>query len=373
MFKFSENENLMKVFSDETGYKNFRSVASALAHGTQPYVYATNGDKEVLTKGQANKVIQKTFMSVLHLSEDDLKSRKKRHRAQMKYGMDLFEIIEQDIDFYINRGFSESEWFNRLVDNRNVGLGDAPEFEAVDNTLFVVADVSGDNHDITMQQLPSGKFYTVPVTAHSVKIGKDIDMVVTGRVDYQRMIMKIAQSFVNDVQQKAYDALVSASKLLPGGEVFVKTGALSTAQKDKFDELIENVSAANNCDVDVVGTKTGLKKINNFYANAASFADTQKQSIADTGHLGSYEGTGLIETPQKFKVGSYEKVFDNSKLYVLPVSEDKFVKFVDEGETEITEVTEKGDLQDDFQTYEVTRHYGVGVALGRVFGEWTIE
>lgn len=373
MFKFSNNQNLMKVFSDETSYRNFRSVASARVRGNEPYVYDTEGNQKNLTAGQADQVIRKTFMSVLHLTEDDLKSRKKCKRAQMKYGMDLFEIIEQDIDFYINRGFSESEWFQRLVDQRNVALGDAPEFQAFEDELFVVSDVSGDNHDITMQQLPSGKFYTVPVKAHAVKIGKDIDMILTGRIDYPKMVQTIAKSFVNDVQYKSYDALVSAASLLPGGDVFVKTGALSSAQKDKFDELLENVSAANNSDVAIVGTKSALKKINNFYANAASFADSQKEAIASTGHLGDYEGSTIVEIPQKFKVGSFEKVYDNTKLYILPLSEDKFIKFVDEGETEIKEDSEKGDTQDDFHTYEVQRRYGAGVVLGRAFGEWTIE
>jgi hypothetical protein len=84
----------MKVFSDETSYRNFRSVASARVRGNEPYVYDTEGNQKIVTAGQADQVIRKTFMSVLHLTEDDLKSRKKCKRAQMKYGMDLFEIIE---------------------------------------------------------------------------------------------------------------------------------------------------------------------------------------------------------------------------------------------------------------------------------------
>lgn len=368
------SENIMKLFSDQTSYNNFRGVAESLVRGNEPYIFDTEGNQQKLSRAQGNKVIQKAFMSVLHLNEDDLKSRKKRIRAEKKYGMDLFEIIEEDIDYYINRGFSETEWFNRLVDMKNQALGDNVEFEANDNSLLVVSDVSGDNHDITMQQLPAGKFFTVPVTAHAVKWGKDIDLILLGRVDYQMAVQRIAASFVNNTQQLSYDAITAAAQSLPGSDVFVKTGALSAATKDKFDELIENVSAANNSNVVIYGTKTALKRIANFYSGAAEFvSNSQKESIATTGRLGAYEGTEMIEIPQRFKIGSYEKVFDNTKLYILPVTQDKFIKFIDEGETEITEVTEKGDLQDDFQTYEVQRHYGVGVVLGRMFGQWTIE
>lgn len=368
------NENLMKVFSDQTSYTNFRGVASALVRGSEPYIYDTEGNQQKLTRAQANKVMQKTAMSIMHLSPEDLSSRKKRARAIKKYGMDFYEVIEEDIDYYINRGFAENEWFNALVDERNMSLGDAVEFEAEDNSLFVVSDISGDNHDITMQQLPAGKFYTVPVTTHAVKWGKDIDLILLGRVDYQKAVQTIAASFVNDTQKLAYDSIAAAAEALPGGDVFVKTGALSASTKDKFDELIENVSAANNSNVVIYGTKTALKKISNFYNGAADFvADSQKEAIASTGRLGTYEGTQMIEIPQRFKIGSYEKLFDNTKLYVLPVTEDKFIKFVDEGETEIFEVSDKGDLQDDFQTYEVRRNYGVGVVLGRMFGQWTIE
>lgn len=372
MFKFN-NENLIKVFSDETSYNNFRGIASSLAHGNEPYIYDTEGNQKKLSRAEGNKAIQKVFMNVLHLSPEDLKSRKKRKRAQQKYAPDLYEIIEEDIEFMVDHGFHESEWFNVLVDQRNVAIDNGVEFTSEDNSLLVVSDVSGDNHDITMQQLPTGKSFTVPTTVHAVKIGKDIDLILLGRIDYQNMIMRIAASFVSDTQKLAYDAIASAVQALPTGDTFIKTGALSTTTKDKFDELLENVAAANNSDVVIYGTKTALKKINGFYSGAVDYSDSQKEAIASTGHLASYEGTEMIEIPQRFKVGSYEKIFDNTKIYILPVSADKFVKFVDEGETEITEVTDKGDLQDDFQTYEVQRRYGVGVVLGRLFGQWTIE
>ena len=54
---------------------------------------------------------------------------------------------------------------------------------------------------------------------------------------------------------------------------------------------------------------------------------------------------------------------------------DQQVKVVDQGETEIYQVTEKGEENgrwDDVMKYEMTRGFGVGVQLGRYFGMWTL-
>ena len=52
--------------------------------------------------------------------------------------------------------------------------------------------------------------------------------------------------------------------------------------------------------------------------------------------------------------------------------DNKFCKFVDVGETEIVEVTEKADRADDFMTYEVQREMGIACIFDRYFGVWTI-
>ena len=49
---------------------------------------------------------------------------------------------------------------------------------------------------------------------------------------------------------------------------------------------------------------------------------------------------------------------------------------VDVGETEIDEITEKGEEHgrwDDIMKYEVQRSYGISTILGRYFGQWTIS
>ena len=168
-----------------------------------------------------------------------------------------------------------------------------------------------------------------------------------------------------------YDMVTQAATKLPSQ--YKGSGALSSTTKPDFDELIEQVAVANASDVVIMGTKTALKKITAL-AQVQWASEDQKKAIADTGRLGSYEGTVLVEIPQRLDLTDTTKtVVDNDVLWMMPVIDDKFVKFVDEGETEIFEVTEKAQLVDDFDTYEMSRRMGADIVLGQYFGVWTIE
>lgn len=365
-------QNLKNVFAEEGKYDSFRKLCFNLIRGNDIYEYDENGVEHKVSRSEANKAIRKVFMDVCGLSDADLKSAKKRRRAEQAHQREIFEIIEEDLDFKINEGYAESEWFNAFVDNRNLALGDAQEFTSESNTLFIVGDYSGDNHDITMQQLPVGQSEIVKTSPKTVKIGKDIDLIILGRVDYTKWVDKIAESYVQYVQKMVYDMVDTAADKLPA--LFKGTGTLAAGTKEDFDELIENVEAYNGGAVIIMGTKTALKKITALADVDWASAD-QKKAVADTGRLGSYEGTTLVEIPQRIKIGSKtgEKLISNNVLLVMPVTEDKFIKFVDEGETEIFEVTEKAQLVDDFETYEVSRRMGAAVALGQYFGQWKFQ
>lgn len=174
-----------------------------------------------------------------------------------------------------------------------------------------------------------------------------------------------------------YAEVMNAGEKLPAQ--FKGTGALDETVKDEFDMLIEDVSIANgNCPVIILGTKAALKKITKL-ADIDWVTDEMKSQVANTGRLGYYEGTLLMEIPQRFKLDANfavkdadKRIVDSTKLFVLPQVEDKFVKFVDVGETEIYELTEIGDRMDDTMKYEVQRAMGIGTQFSRYFGMWQI-
>lgn len=141
-------QNLHTVFAEEGKYENFRNLCFNLVRKNDIYELDNDGNERKVSRTDANRAVRKVFMDVCGLSEEDLKSAKKRKRAENAHKYEIFEIIEEDIDFYINEGFQQSEWFNNLVDGRNLALGDANEFEIPDKSMLVVAEIARGHHDI---------------------------------------------------------------------------------------------------------------------------------------------------------------------------------------------------------------------------------
>ena len=199
-----------------------------------------------------------------------------------------------------------------------------------------------------------------------------------GREDWSKLTQAIAKAFTVQIQQEIYAQLLAAASAIPASisSGFVGTGVLSPTTKDNFDAIISNVETANESGVVILGTKTALKKLNAL--SDVNWRDAQlKEDVSHSGRMGDYEGTTLMEIPQRFTSKTdITPLIDNTKLWILPANQaDKFIKMVDVGETEIDEILEKGEEHgrwDDIMKYEVQRSYGISTILGRYFGQWTI-
>ena len=298
-------------------------------------------------------------------------TKRQRDRAMKRHGMELFEVMEEEIDIKVETGFKESEFFNNYVEQRNLARGDSQEFWTDDKVILSVTKISGDHHDFTLQRLGSGESYTVTTSVYGIAVGADIDLYLAGRYDWAKLTDQCAAAFVRKIQNDIFAEMMNAGKKLPAQ--FRGTGAITKDMKDKIDTLLEDVSMANDgAQVVIMGTRTGLQQFSNLI-DINWISDDQKRDMATMGRLGYYGPYTLFELPQRFALNdTSKKLLDPKKLFFMPQVEDKFIKFVDVGETEITEVTEKAARMDDTMKYEVQRAMGVGCQLGRYFGEWTI-
>lgn len=369
-------QHLSNVFAEEGKYENFRKLCYDLNHGNEIFEYDDEtGFARAISKHDANKAIRKVLMEVAEITEDDLKSTKTWQRKLSKHEDEIFELIEEDIEFKVETGLRENDWFQDYIEYRNIKLGDDEEFWIKDNTgLFVVAKISGDHHDLTMQHLNAATPMRVHTNKYGIKVGKDIDLIILGRVDFTEWTDKVAQSFAYFILETAFtEVYASTAKVTPETQ-FNKTGTLSPSTKAKFDQLIEDVATANNSDVVILGTKTALKQINAL-ADVNWISASQKESVAMTGRLGAYEGTVLVEVPQRFALGDTTRpLLSNDKLLIFPVTQEPFVKVLDKGEVRIVERGENyADLADDFRTYEVQREIGVATIIGNYFGVWNMK
>lgn len=368
------NLHVQSVFEKhKTSYEAMNNLMQDVALGKE--LYDAENDK-VLTKAAANEKIRTFALDVLGITDN--KNRKEVRRAIRDNGKLIYDIMEDTLDVSITTGFQESEWFNAMVDGINLAYGDRQDFIVKDaNAILSVAKVGESHHDHILQRLRQGQRFTVATSRYAVAVGMDLNKFLLGDEDWTEMIDAISKAFIVKIQSEIYAAVDSAADKLPvKGDQFIGTGALSKSTKDKFDDILENVSDANDgVDVVIMGTKAGLKKLTAL-ADVTWADESAKKSVTHTGRLGDYEGTTLIEIPNRFADKSLKtKLFNSNKLLILPVTEDKFIKFVDEGDTEISTVEEKGVSNgriDDLGSYEVQRRFGVATVIGRQFGQWTI-
>lgn len=381
LLTFSEHVN--GVFAAmNTNYDAMNNLMQDVALGREIYDAETD---RVISKKEANDKIYQFSLKLLGI--ENVHDKKQVRRGFRDHGKEWFDIIEDTIDTSIAYGFSDNMWFNELVDQRNIAYGDRQDFYIENDAVLSVAKAGTSHHDHIIQRLPAGQTISVPTALYVVKVGADINKYIVGQVDWTALVDAIAKAYMVKIQTEVYSNVTSAAASLPVQTGFVGTGALSSSTKAAFDDIIENVSAANDgAEVIIMGTRSGLAKISaiaDVTYNGSLIASAQKDNVMNTGNIGIYEGTRLVEIPNRFATrlpitGSGaalpNKLFDPTKLMIIPVIGDagKFVKFVDEGDTLILEKTERGDYVSDIMTYEVQRHFGVATVLGRYFGQWTL-
>lgn len=221
-----------------------------------------------------------------------------------------------------------------------------------------------------LQRLGEGQSYSVKTNTYGAAVGTDLRLFLAGRRDWSVLVNAIYKAFDKKVKDTVYAEVMNVGSKLPVASMFNKALALDTNDKEEFDQLLSDVSAANdNCEVIVMGTATALKKLGKL-TDIEWVSDKMKDALHETGRLGLYEGTALIEIPQRLakKGGTLERMVDTNKLFVFPVSMDKFVKMVNVGDAEITEITERGARMDDSMKFEYQQSFGIGTQVGKYFG-----
>lgn len=373
--KINFSAHVMNVFNEmETNYEEIKNLMYDLAMGNE--IYDAESER-VIPKNEAEEKLRTVCQKVFGVTADS--SKRELKRAYRDHGREFFDIIEEVIDVVISNGFKDNEFFENFVDYRNLALGDAYEFYSEEEVILSIAKVGVSHHDYILQRLGKGETFTIPYARYGAAVGADINMYMIGREDWSALTNAISRAFSVKIQQEVYAQLLSAANSIPASirSGFVGTGVLGSATKDAFDAIIANVETANESTVVILGTKTALKKLNAL-SDVNWRAESLKEDVSHSGRIGDYEGTTLMEIPQRFTSKTdLTPLIDNTKLWILPASQtDKFIKVVDVGETEIDEITEKGEEHgrwDDIMKFEVQRSYGISTILGRYFGQWTLS
>lgn len=268
---------------------------------------------------------------------------------------ELFTLVEEILSRTIVEGFQGDEYFNALVDFRNVALGDKNIFEVEDYNLFVIAEAADGTQGIRRQRLGGVSETSIPTTFKTVKIYDELNRVLSGQVDFNKFIQRVAESFRQKLLNDIYTLWSTATADDFGGATYFPTAG--AYDEDALIELISHVeAAAGGKPATIIGTKKALRNL------APSIQGTDSKSdLYNMGYYGKFYGTPVVATPQRHKINSTDFVFDDNVLTII-AGDDKPIKCVYEGQSVIL-LGDPTKNKDFTQDYLYGEKYGMGIVL----------
>lgn len=274
----------------------------------------------------------------------------------------LFAIVEEIINKTVIEGLPDSCPLFNYVDFRNVAEGDTNIFEVSDDGAFIVSDIADGTQGLRRQRITGGEEITVKTQLKGIKIYEELRRVLAGRVDFNTLIDKVSESF----QKKINDDIYAATKAGFDGLVspYKKSG---TFDEGILTEIIDHVEAATGMKATILGSKQAVRKITGVKGADSTSA---KEDLYAMGYFGHFYTTPIIVMENGHKAGTTDFILGND-LYIV-ASDDKFVKFVTEGDTLII----PGDAlsnADFSQEYFMAQRYGLKTVFSEVFGEYALS
>lgn len=267
----------------------------------------------------------------------------------------LFALIEEILSRTVVEGLTGDEFFNALVDFRNVAEGDQNIFIVEDSNLFVIDDVANGTQGIRRQRLGGSNEVSIPTTMKMVRIYEELNRVLAGRVDFNHFINVVAESFRQKMLNDIYTLWSGATANDLGGVAYFPTAG--SYNEDELLELISHVeAAAGGKTATIVGTKKALRAL-----KGAIDSDTTKDDLYNLGYVGKFYGSPVVATPQRHKVGTTDFVFADDVLTII-AGDDKPIKFVYEGDP-IVLMGDPMQNADFTQEYLYGEKYGLGIVL----------
>ena len=274
----------------------------------------------------------------------------------------LFAIVEEIINKTVIEGLPESCPLFDYVDYRNLAEGDTNIFEIRDNGLFVVSDIADGTQGLRRQRLTGGEEITVKTQLKGIKIYEELRRVLAGRVDFNELIDKVAESFQKKINNDIYAAVKAAFDGLISP--YKESGSFD---ESKLTAIIDHVEAATGKKAFILGSKQAVRKITGVKGADSSSA---KEDLYAMGYFGKFYTTPIMVMQNGHKVGTTEFILKND-LYIV-AGDDKFIKGVTEGETLIIngDPLNNADLS---QEYMVAMSYGLKAVLCEQMGIYKLS
>lgn len=268
----------------------------------------------------------------------------------------VFSIVEQILANTVVDSLTQNDFFNALVEYRNVAAGDQAVFRVQDANLFTVSEVAEGTQAIRRQRLVGEVDVPITTSMHMVRIYEEMNRVLSGRVDFNHMIDLVARSFTQQTLNDVYDLWANASQANLGGAAYFP--AAGTFNEDTLLNVIEHVeAAAGGATATVIGTKMALRAL------IPSIVGTDQKNVVDAqGYLGKFYGSPVIAIPQRHKANTTNFVFDDKTITIIAGAgaDSKPIKFVYEGDPIIIARDPKDNMDLTYE-YLYGERYGLGL------------
>lgn len=271
----------------------------------------------------------------------------------------IFEIIEELVSAIVQEGLTGSAFWDEYVDYRNMRDGDLNEFTAEDASTFVVAEVANGNATPRRQRLGKAEKVSIKTTVHNIRMYEHFSRFMAGRIDWTKLCDKVAEAFQKEIWNDIYVAFsgITAKDVIggdPDGKYIVTAGSYSD---DTLIDIIAHVEAATGKKAVVFGTQAALKKLNG--TALANASEKAKEDLYNQGYFGKFYGTDVFKLNQMHIPGTDNFLLEDDVIHVL-AGDDKFIKFVDEGET-IIDDRDWTENSDSTLEYRMSQKFGAAV------------
>lgn len=272
---------------------------------------------------------------------------------------DVYQVISEVLTAPSGRNVEGI--FGDLVEVHDTNLGDTKNFEIESTELFKVGISAQGTQDVRRQEIYN-KNVTVDTDRLTVKVYSEIDMFISGRINFPRMVEKVNKSFDNKVATIISDALYNAyTKDARLVAPYKQNG--TTIPEEALMELVQHVEAETGSEVAIMGTAKALSKIPN--AQPSEVAKREKELL---GFYGTFRSRAMVEIPQVHKNGTDSFAIQDDFLLVIPVS-DKPVKVVYEGQATVYDGEAKDSTSEQIEFF-YGRKVGVMVLTASKYGYW---
>ena len=261
---------------------------------------------------------------------------------------DIFELLQVFADEYLPARLNAT--LAQFAEIHSIEQGNKYEFK--------VKKGHQRGKTFVTQVAPSGQYevfrldvsqFTVPVKAYGAGAIVDWERYLNGDESFVELMQIIAEGMEDRIYEQIQGMLQGAASSMPSANVKEHTAF----DPDRMDALLAVVRAYGRpmiwCSQEFAATITNQTGFSGATANVP-LADLD--DIRNQGYVGMYHGAPVIVLPQSFTdETNTTKIIDPKYAYVIPAGEEKIVKVILEGDTQVRDF-ENRDWSSEVQMYK---------------------